>query len=87
VERMRGRDPLNIPAMLIKYHGPVTWAGSVSAAVETAIVLEQVAMMAWHTEMLLESESGKQIGDPLLNKHFNTKSGPNASYGQTQNKD
>jgi ribulose-5-phosphate 4-epimerase/fuculose-1-phosphate aldolase len=44
-------------------------------------VLEEVAMMAFNTEMLTNL-SVNSMPEMLLNKHFMRKHGPNAYYGQ-----
>ena len=52
VERFENLNPDNIPAVLVAGHGPFVWGTSAQNAVHNAVVLEQVAMMAWHTQML-----------------------------------
>lgn len=70
-----------MPAVLVKNHGPFTWGKDALDAVHNAVVLEEVAMMSFNTEILtnLSVYSMPQI---LLNKHFMRKHGPNAYYGQ-----
>lgn len=67
-----------IPAGLVKGHGPFTWGKSAAAAVQHAIVLEEVAMMAYHTLAL----GGAPVDQYLLDKHYLRKHGPGAYYGQ-----
>ena len=67
-----------IPAALVTGHGPVTWGKDAAAAVEHAIVLEEVAMMAYHSLQL----EAKPVDQFLLDKHYFRKHGPNAYYGQ-----
>ena len=50
--------------------------------VHYAVVLEEVAMMAYNTE-ILANKNVDSMSDDLLNKHFSRKHGPNAYYGQT----
>ena len=52
VETFEGRNPDDMPAVLVASHGPFTWGSSPENAVHNAVVLEEVAMMALHTEML-----------------------------------
>ena len=54
VERFKkyGIDPDHVPAVLVKNHGPFTWGTDPFNAVHNAVVLEEVAMMAFHTQML-----------------------------------
>ncbi|MDE3152605.1 MAG: L-ribulose-5-phosphate 4-epimerase [Gemmatimonadota bacterium] len=80
VRRFRGIDPLAIPAVLVASHASFCWGPTVSAAVDTASVLEEVARMAYHTVTL---EAGAEaIGRALHDKHFLRKHGANAYYGQ-----
>lgn len=67
-----------IPAALVKAHGPFTWGKDAAKAVEHAIVLEEVAMMAYHSLQL----GAQPVDSFLLDKHYQRKHGPNAYYGQ-----
>ena len=67
-----------IPAGLVIGHGPFTWGKSAAAAVQHAIILEEVAMMAYHTLAL----GGAPVDQYLLDKHYLRKHGPGAYYGQ-----
>lgn len=78
-ETFAARDPMAIPAVLVNCHGPFTWGKSAAEAVKHAIILEEVAMMAWHTIALGKP---KDIDRALLEKHYNRKHGPDAYYGQ-----
>ncbi|MDU8976434.1 MAG: class II aldolase/adducin family protein [Clostridium perfringens] len=82
VERFKDMNPENIPAVLVKNHGPFTWGKDAKDAVHNAVVLEEVAMMAYNTE-ILANKNVDSMSDDLLNKHFSRKHGPNAYYGQT----
>lgn len=42
-----GKDPMAVPAVLCKNHGPFTWGKDAREAVHNAVVLEEVAK--WHT--------------------------------------
>ena len=76
----RGIEPLNIPAVLVRSHGPFTWGTSPAEAVHNAVVLEELAYMAMHSQMLIGDTPCMQ--QELLDKHFLRKHGPNAYYGQ-----
>ena len=76
----RGIEPLNIPAVLVRSHGPFTWGTSPAEAVHNAVVLEELAYMAMHSQMLIGDAPCMQ--QELLDKHFLRKHGPNAYYGQ-----
>lgn len=80
VECFNGLNPDNIPSVLVKNHGPFSWGTSPENAVHNAVVLEEVAMMAWHTQMVTK-DAMSQI---LLNKHFYRKHGAGAYYGQKE---
>jgi L-ribulose-5-phosphate 4-epimerase len=80
VRRFRDIDPLTQPAVLVANHGPFTWGSNSSNAVEHAVILEQVAQMAYGTLMLHPGQG--EISTPLRDKHFLRKHGKNAYYGQ-----
>ena len=73
-------EPLDVPAVLVRNHGPFAWAGSASKAVENALALEIVADMAIKTLAL--SSSDTSVPSYLLEKHFSRKHGLKAYYGQ-----
>lgn len=73
--------PLDIPAVLVRSHGPFTWGTSAAEAVHNAVVLEELAYMAMHSQMLLQGDV-PCMQQELLDKHFLRKHGPNAYYGQ-----
>ena len=79
VERFRDINPLHTPGVLVTNHGPFTWGKTPHEAVHNAVVLEQVAKMAF----IAFSVNPSLTMNPLLvEKHFNRKHGPNAYYGQ-----
>lgn len=82
VRRMRGMDPLMMPAALVANHAPFCWARTVEAAVDYAGYLEEVATMAHHTLTLSPKAAG--VGRELLDKHYLRKHGLSAYYGQTR---
>ena len=77
----RAINPLDIPAVLVRSHGPFTWGTSAAEAVHNAVVLEELAYMAMHSQMLLQGDV-PCMQQELLDKHFLRKHGPNAYYGQ-----
>ena len=79
VERFHGINPNQMPAALVSGHGPFTWGASAYDAVHHAVVLEEVAMMAFYTESLGNTAP---IQQEMLDKHFLRKHGANAYYGQ-----
>ncbi|OON99452.1 MAG: L-ribulose-5-phosphate 4-epimerase [Epulopiscium sp. Nele67-Bin004] len=80
VERFKDLNPDQMPAVVVKNHGPFTWGKDAHDAVHNAVVLEEVAMMAFNTEMLFRDV--QPMPQELLNKHFLRKHGANAYYGQ-----
>lgn len=80
VRRFAGRDPLQMPAVLVANHGPFTWGKDAAKSVENAVVLEQVALMAYGTLLVNGQQSG--IAQALLDRHYLRKHGRNAYYGQ-----
>ena len=75
-------NPIAVPCVLVRNHGPFTWGKDAMDAVHNAVVLEEVAMMAWHTEALPVLQPREDMPDYLKEKHYQRKHGPNAYYGQ-----
>lgn len=87
VEEFEKRNilPNECPAVLVHRHGPFTWGKDAFKAVENALILEEVAKMAYRTEAVSALDNNSDIGieQYLLNKHYQRKHGKNAYYGQT----
>jgi L-ribulose-5-phosphate 4-epimerase len=81
VERFRDLNPELIPAVLVSNHGPFAWGINCSDAVHNAVVLEEVAKMAFRSRMLNTIDPIDRV---LLDKHFRRKHGANAYYGQKE---
>ena len=91
VERFKGMNPDDTPAVLVKNHGPFAWGTDADNAVHNAVVLEAVAKMAYISVGLstwdkLETRYvpgfGPKMNKLLVEKHYSRKHGPNAYYGQ-----
>ena len=87
VERFRSLDPIATPGVLVRNHGPFTWGETVSEAIENAIVLEEVAKIAFvsstiHLTSLDVVNHVPSMNRNLIEKHYNRKHGPGAYYGQ-----
>jgi L-ribulose-5-phosphate 4-epimerase len=80
VETFKGINPMDIPGVLVNTHGPFTWGRDAHEAVHNAVVLEEVARMAYRT-LALNANIGP-MDQALLDKHFLRKHGVNAYYGQ-----
>lgn len=80
VETFAGKDPDSIPAVLVRSHGPFTWGTDSQNAVHNAVVLEEVAEMAWQN--MLYNKNQPYMQRELLDKHYLRKHGKNAYYGQ-----
>ena len=79
VRRFEGLNPVHTPGVLVKNHGPFTWGRDAEEAVHNAVVLEQVAKMAF----ISYSVNPDLTMNPfLVEKHFSRKHGPKAYYGQ-----
>lgn len=76
----RGIDPVEVPAVLVRNHGPFTWGKNAMDSVENAKVLEECAFMVYHA--LYMNPSAPRISQELLDKHYLRKHGKNAYYGQ-----
>ena len=76
----RNLSPINMKGILVHSHGPFVWGETANDAVHNAVVLEELAKMAAHTETL--NVHVKKMQDELLDKHFFRKHGENAYYGQ-----
>lgn len=72
-------DPMAVPGIVVKNHGPFAWGTSPANAVYNAVVLEKVAEMDLKALSLNPNAEMKQY---ILDKHYMRKHGPNAYYGQ-----
>ena len=80
IETFRGLDPVAVPGVLCKNHGPFAWGKDAHEAVHNAVVLEEVAKMAVHTrDILPDADEAPQA---LKDKHYFRKHGKDAYYGQ-----
>ena len=80
VETFAGKNPAQLPAVLVHSHGPFTWGKDAAEAVHNAAVLEEVAFMNFHSLQLNPDQTRMQ--QELLDKHYLRKHGKNAYYGQ-----
>ena len=80
IETFKGTDPMSIPAVLVKSHGPFAWGKDAAEAVHNAVVLEEISFMNYRTMTLNPQITNMQ--PELLDKHYLRKHGANAYYGQ-----
>ena len=78
--RRLNKDAKAVPAVLCKNHGPFCWGGDASEAVHHAVVLEEVAKMAYRAETI--EARIQPAPQELQDKHYFRKHGANAYYGQ-----
>lgn len=80
VETFQGSSPIDRPSVLVHSHGPFSWGSNPNDAVHNAVVLEELAFMAWHNQMMNPDILPMQR--ELLDKHYLRKHGDGAYYGQ-----
>lgn len=79
VERFKDINPVHVPGVLVENHGPFSWGKDAHDAVHNAVVMEQVAKIAY---VAYGINPDLTMNEHLITKHFNRKHGPNAYYGQ-----
>jgi len=80
IEALKRKEPIEVPGVLCIHHGPFTWGKDASQAVHNAVVLEEVAKMAYFTEQI--NPRIRPIPQTLMDKHYLRKHGDHAYYGQ-----
>lgn len=80
LEAFKDIDPMAVPGVVVSKHGPFTWGKTAKDAVENAVVLEEVAKMAFITEKL--EQEVLPANQTLQDKHYFRKHGEHAYYGQ-----
>lgn len=74
------KDPEAVPGVLCKNHGPFAWGKNAADAVHNAVVIEEVAKMAYRAEVI--NKDIQSAPQELMDKHYFRKHGANAYYGQ-----
>ena len=82
VETLQNFNPAHVPMVLVGGHGPFCWGNTPDMAVYNAVVLEELARMAYMTLTL--NPDITPLPDSLIERHFHRKHGPDAYYGQTR---
>ncbi|QMM51357.1 L-ribulose-5-phosphate 4-epimerase [Enterobacter sp. RHB15-C17] len=80
IETIGECEPLHTPGIVVWQHGPFAWGKNAHEAVHNAVVLEEVAKMAWIAHGI--NPQLQPIDRYLMNKHYLRKHGPDAYYGQ-----
>ena len=75
-----GRDPLETPMVLVAGHAPFAWGKDAAESVYHAVVLEEIARMAYMTRLI--DPSPGPLKQAIVDKHYRRKHGKNAYYGQ-----
>ncbi|MFA6402223.1 MAG: L-ribulose-5-phosphate 4-epimerase AraD [Salinivirgaceae bacterium] len=75
----KGKNPNEIPGVLVKNHGPFTWGKNPNDAVHNSVVLEEVARMA---QLAYSINPALTMNQELVKKHYERKHGKNSYYGQ-----
>ena len=82
-ETFEGKNPIYVPGVLCTKHGPFSWGADAAEAVHNAVVMEEVAKMAYRCEHLKKDiEEAPQV---LQDKHFFRKHGENAGEQGSDN--
>ena len=79
VERFTGLNPDHTPGVLVNNHGTFTWGTNAMDSVHNAVVLEQIAKMAY---LAYSINPDLKMNEELIKKHFFRKHGTGAYYGQ-----
>jgi L-ribulose-5-phosphate 4-epimerase len=80
LRRFAGIDPMVKPGVLVAGHAPFCWGRTPAEAAHNAVILEEIACLAYHA--LTINPQASAISDSLRDKHFLRKHGPKAYYGQ-----
>ena len=78
-------SPHDVQMILVACHGPFAWGATPDKAVYNAVVLEEIARIAYMSEQV--NPDIKRMKETLINKHYQRKHGKDAYYGQAQTKE
>lgn len=79
-EAFEKRNPLETPMVIVAGHAPFTWGKDAAESVYHAVVLEEIARMAYLTRTI--EPSAGPLKQEIMDKHYLRKHGKDAYYGQ-----
>ena len=82
ISAMRGFDPIATPGILVAGHAPFTWGRTAETAAYNAVVLEYIARLAYRSKTI--NRDVTEVSAALLQRHYERKHGPKATYGQRE---
>ncbi|MCA1011429.1 L-ribulose-5-phosphate 4-epimerase [Halobacillus halophilus] len=74
-------DPNRVPGVMVHKHAPFSWGKDPEEAIHNAVVMEEVAKIAWLSKGI--DQNVQSMSSTLLDKHYLRKHGKEAYYGQT----
>jgi L-ribulose-5-phosphate 4-epimerase len=74
------RDPVETPMVIVAGHAPFAWGRDAAESVYHAVVLEEIARMAYLTKTI--DPSTGPLKQAIADKHYQRKHGKDAYYGQ-----
>jgi L-ribulose-5-phosphate 4-epimerase len=80
-EVIRDHGPVQVPCALVRGHAPFCWGRTPAQAVDSAVMLEEVARLALLTTVLDAELAPLPV--PIRDKHFRRKHGADSYYGQS----
>ena len=76
----KNRSPVETPMCIIAGHAPFTWGKDAAESVYHAVILEEIAKMAYLTRTLRADVA--PLKQAIVDKHYLRKHGKDAYYGQ-----
>jgi L-ribulose-5-phosphate 4-epimerase len=76
----KDRSPDEAPMVIVAGHAPFTWGKNAAKSVYHAVLLEEIARMAYLTKTL--HQGVQPLKQAIVDKHYLRKHGKNAYYGQ-----
>ena len=75
-------DAAELGAVLLQSHGPLVFSNTIDDLLEKSIVLEEIASLAFHTQIIIEKSAYNLDSDRLFKFHYDRKHGKEKYYGQ-----